>query len=178
MCICHQKGRKGQSFFAAGISRPESPAPGFSLSVPKCGAALDSHRRFPGSSTESPEFRSLRPQDTGVYALSASSLSRLKCGALLDSCPEVPRRVPEVSGRTGVSGLWTPESPVKPGVSKLPELDGVSGLHRSLRPTYPGVSGLASVQHLDFCEGYKYRSPTLEGAARPAFMNPNFSKLK
>ena len=144
MCICDQKGRKEQSFFAAGISRPESPAPGFSLPVPKCGPALDSHRRFPGLSTESLEDRSLRPQDTGVSALSASSPSRLKCGALLDSCPEVPRRVPGVFDRTGVSSLWSPESPVWPGESKLPELDGVSGLHRSLRPNYLGVSGQAT----------------------------------
>ena len=33
----------------------------FPLPLPKCGTALDSHRRFPGLSTESPEDRSLRP---------------------------------------------------------------------------------------------------------------------
>ena len=90
-----------------------------------------------GSTPECP--RSLR--SPGVSGLSTSSSSRHKRGASLDSCPEVPRRVLGVSGVARVSGLWTPESPVRP--SQAQEDAGVGRLWTPPRkipgrsPEYP-----------------------------------------
>ena len=61
-------------------------------------------RSSPGEGPESPAHRSLRPKDPESPALLFFSAALHLCGAPLDRGPELPRRVPGVSGLAGVSG--------------------------------------------------------------------------
>ena len=147
--------------------RPESPVPGFPCHVPKFGAPLDSYpkvpRMVPGvfgvvgvSGLWTPESPVCLPR-----ALEDTTVVRYWIGH---------RRY---TGRTPESPPpWTPESPVWPGDSKVPESGGVSGLHRSLRPSYTVVSGPSGAQRADFSEGYKYPSTYLQPVSSTSIYEP------
>ena len=122
---------------------PESPVQRTRSLRPLCFAAKcvavvrywTGVRRYPGDGPEFPAHRSLRSKGPGISDPRCFSALLRFCGAVLDRCPEHPRRVSGVSGPRDRSLRPCPDDPATRRLPECPAQTGVSGhLHRSLRP--------------------------------------------
>ena len=169
LCIFHQKGKKWQSFLAAGFFVAGVSGPWFFLLFASCVVRYWTPlRSITGGCPESPGGRSLRPVDL--------HRQRLRPGAESPPAPESPVPWTRVSGPSSskqcVARYW---HPVRRKSGGRPEFSACPGVSGPLRPESPAQ--LVSNGQKSW-RGINTPPPTSGQPARPAFMNPNSQELK